>query len=157
MIVGALMDWAEDFNTTMGGEDLVIGQGTNEEVVGGGDEWPPTPPIHSDLHNLTSHHPNETQIMARPEVLGPGYHKQLRQGILGVMFLVALVGNSRVMWSLRSKWGKRGRMTILSFNLTLADTLVVLSTILGKYFTSSSFVFIPGKYFIILVLRLHPG
>nr|XP_045590997.1 cardioacceleratory peptide receptor-like [Procambarus clarkii] len=70
--------------------------------------------------------------MARPEVLGPGYHKQLRQGILGVMFVVALVGNLKVMWTLRQKWAKRGRMTILSFNLTLADMLVVLVTILGQ-------------------------
>ncbi|XP_071542242.1 cardioacceleratory peptide receptor-like [Panulirus ornatus] len=48
------------------------------------------------------------------------------------MFLVALLGNSKVMWTLRQKWGKRGRMTILTLNLTMADMLVVLVTILGQ-------------------------
>ncbi|KAK8738423.1 hypothetical protein OTU49_003867, partial [Cherax quadricarinatus] len=71
-------------------------------------------------------------VVVRPEVLGPGYHKQLRQGILGVMFLVALLGNTKVMFTLRQKWPKRGRMTILSFNLTLADLLVAFVTILGQ-------------------------
>ncbi|KAK7025419.1 hypothetical protein SK128_001065 [Halocaridina rubra] len=52
--------------------------------------------------------------------------------MLAVMFAVALVGNSLVMRKLWQKWGKRGRMTIISFNLTLADLLVVLITILGK-------------------------
>lgn len=71
-------------------------------------------------------------MLARPDVLGPEYHEQLRMGILGVMFLVALLGNTKVMWTLRQKWENRGRMTILSFNLTLADTLVTLITILGE-------------------------
>ncbi|XP_047485850.1 vasopressin V1a receptor-like [Penaeus chinensis] len=67
-----------------------------------------------------------------PDVLGPNYHRHIRMGILTVMFALALVGNSRVMWVLRQKWSSRGRMTVMSFNVTLADTLVALITILGQ-------------------------
>ncbi|XP_068245067.1 vasopressin V2 receptor-like [Palaemon carinicauda] len=76
---------------------------------------------------------NDTMITTNvPDVLGPHYHKQLRKGILGIMFVVALIGNCLVMCKLRHKWSKRGRMTIMSFNLTLADLLVVVITILGQ-------------------------
>lgn len=54
-------------------------------------------------------------------------------GILAVMFALAIVGNSRVMWVLRQKWSSRGRMTVMSFNVALADTLVALITILGEW------------------------
>ncbi|XP_063885972.1 cardioacceleratory peptide receptor-like isoform X1 [Scylla paramamosain] len=113
------MGWSENSNMSSSGSQTL-------SSIGEGGEWPPNP---SHVNHTVS--ANNT-VLARPDVLGPEYHEQLRMGILGVMFLVALLGNSKVMWTLRQKWENRGRMTILSFNLTLADTLVTLITILGQ-------------------------
>ncbi|XP_064111179.1 cardioacceleratory peptide receptor-like [Macrobrachium nipponense] len=86
-------------------------------------------PASLQRHHASQRYDHYVQCSRRA---GPRLPQAAQEGILGIMFVVALIGNTFVMGKLRQKWAKRGRMTIMSFNLTLADLLVVLITILGQ-------------------------
>ncbi|CAL4126213.1 unnamed protein product, partial [Meganyctiphanes norvegica] len=85
-------------------------------------------PLPNAVHDLAG----PLVAVEQPDVLGPNYDKGIREIILGIMFIVALIGNHRVLWKLREKWAKRGRMTTMAFNLTLADIFVTYFSLLGQ-------------------------